>query len=176
MDTHPPPPPPAIQLTVAQTGPDMAGSDGLVNPIYGNRACAYCVQIDRLRHSGAMRYSPIAYSTSHRSEVEGVYNTLLIKKELCSTSPITQHVDNDKAINASRNTPFYTQCQAISPKADIIMAIHTLHSELTNDGGNNDIQWIKSHQDNDHTSSSLSPTSQLSLDMDTASKQSCTKF
>ena len=85
--------------------------------------------------------------------------------------PIALHVNNDEAVDVS-NTPFYTQRQAMSPEADIILAIHVLCSELTNNGGNPHIQWTISHQDNDRPSSSLSPTSQLNVDMDIASKQS----
>jgi hypothetical protein len=71
---------------------------------------------------------------SHWSELKlkGVYNTLLIKRELCTSSHTTQHVDNAEAVNASNN-PIYTQRQAIAPEANIILAMHTLCTELTED-------------------------------------------
>ncbi len=173
IDTQPSHIPPAIQLTVAHLGPNMAGSDRSIDPVEGHRACAYCVQIDGLRHSGAMQYPPSTYSTSHRSELEGVYNTLLIKQQLCNRSLITQHIDNSEAVDAS-NHPIYTQRQAIAPEADIILAIHTLHTKLLEDGGDTKIQWIKAHQDDNCKTSDLSPPSQLNVDMDTASKHSRT--
>ncbi len=97
IDTQSPHNPSPIQLIAAHPGPSMAGSDGLVDPFDGPHACAYCIQIDSIRYSGAMRYPSSAYSTSHQSELEGVYNTLLIKQHLCNRLPITQHVDNSEA-------------------------------------------------------------------------------
>jgi hypothetical protein len=89
MDARPLPPPSAIQLSVANTGPNMAGSDGSVNPSGGDRACAYCIciQTGGLRHCRAMWYPSSTYSTSHRSELEGVYNTLLIRRNFAPPLP-----------------------------------------------------------------------------------------
>ena len=97
IDTQSPHNPSPIQLTAAHPGPNTAGSDGSVNPFDGNSTYAYCIQIDGIRYSRATRYPPSTYSTSHRSKLEGVYNTLLIKQHLCNRLPITQHVDNSEA-------------------------------------------------------------------------------
>jgi len=85
-----------------------------------------------------------------------MYNTLLIKQQLHNRSPITQHVDNSEAVDASNNT-IYTQRQAIASEADIILAIHALRAKLADDGRDIKIQWIKAHQDDDCPSYDLSP-------------------
>ena len=102
-----------------------------------------------------------------------MYNTLLIKQQLCNRSLITQHIDNSEAVDAY-NHPIYTQRQAIAPEADIILAVHALRTKLSEDGGDTNIQWIKAHQDDKCKTSNLSPPSQLNVDMDTASKHSWT--
>ena len=89
-----------------------------------------------------------------------MYNTLLIKQQLCNRSLITQHIDNSEAIDAY-NHPIYTQRQAIAPEADIILAVHALRTKLSEDGGDTNIQWIKAHPDDKCKTSDLSPPSQL---------------
>ena len=172
IDTQSPHTPSPIQLIAAHPGPSMAGSDRSVDPFDGHCACAYCIQIDGIRYSRVMHYPSSAYSTSHQSELEGMYNTLLIKQHLCNRLPITQHVDILEAIDASN--PIYTQRQAIAPEADIVLAIHALRAKLSENGDDTKIQWIKAHQDDDCQTSDLPPSSQLNVDMDIASKHSQT--
>lgn len=79
-------------------GPNMAGSDGSVHPVTGDRACAYAVQLDGVRYEGAKRYQRSKHSTSFRSELEGIKCTLDVINELTTTESLHQHVDNEQAV------------------------------------------------------------------------------
>ena len=78
----PPSTPTILQTIKAIDAPPMAGSDGSVTILNGERACSYCIQYNGIRYGGSRRYPPSDYATSYRSELEGGWLTLLLLNEM----------------------------------------------------------------------------------------------
>ena len=55
---------------------NLAGSDGTVDPITGDRACASIIHYRGRKHLVTQRFVATEDSTSYRAECEGIYNTL----------------------------------------------------------------------------------------------------
>ena len=103
----------------------MSGSDGSVDILSGDRASAYCVQVGGRRFVGARKFPPSRYSTSYRSELEGIKLTPRAINETTATDEIRQYVDNLQVVE-SVNQAFFTPHQVLAPEAAIILACHNL--------------------------------------------------
>ena len=167
LPTPPAPPTSRIQSVQQVDGPNMAGSDGSVHPVKGDRACAYCVQYNGIRYGGRQRYPPSQFSTSYRAELEGAYNTLRIADEVDAPDGIDQWIDNSEAVN-SLNKELYTAQQMLAPEADIILASHKLRNDRKK---RTNIAWLRSHQDDHKSRDECDPNAQMNVDMDDESKK-----
>ena len=156
-----------IQTTSQVQAPDMSGSDGSVDTLFGERACAYCLQIGGTRYQGSQRYPQSDHATSYRSELEGGYLTVKLMQEVSIPDGIDQYIDNSQSVNSMITRP--NPNQAMAPEADIILAIH---HELNSMPSKPNIQWLKAHQDDHQAFEDLTPSAQLNTSMDVASKSS----
>ena len=79
--------------------------------------------------SGCLLLADVPLLTAYRIKLEGMFRVLKHIKHLgMSPTEVAQWCNNKAAVTKSE--PGLTPCQMISPKADIIMAIHHLRSKL----------------------------------------------
>ena len=142
----------------------MAGSDGSVNIVDGSRASASAIHFQGMQHSRATRYPDNTFSTSYRSELEGIKQVIEIADDFKVPS-INQTCDNEAAVN-NVNTPFKNPTQTLSAEADIIMAIHHMRKQSSTKVN---LKWVESHQDKGRRKEDLPDEAQLNVEMD----QSC---
>ena len=141
---------------------DMAGSDGSVDPITGDRASASAVHFKGIRHLARQRYTPNKDATSYRAELEGIYTTFRLCKELGACG-LSQICDNEEAVNKVKED--LTPKHMTSPEADIILACKEIMKEILPEP---ELDWIRGHQDKKHKKKyeELPDKAQLNLDMD----------
>ena len=156
-----------IDYVMSVDGPDMGGSDGSVYPLTGDRASSGCVQIRGTRYGNDRKYPRSQYSTSFRSELEGINQTLDIIAELDETGEIDLFVDNDQAGRQSMKE-IWKPSQTLKPEADILLSIQ---HKRRRPNVNATIHWIKAHQDDHEDHACLAPPAQLNYDMDDRSKR-----
>lgn len=161
----PPPPPTYSQLSTQINRPDMAGSDGSVDVVSGDRACAAAIHINGRQHSRALHFPPSSRATSYRSELEGIKEVLNLAEEH-KIVQLTQTCDNKAAVNGA-NTPFTNPTQTLSAEADILMAIHHQRQQSS---AKLILKWIKAHQDDNKRKEELPDEAQLNVEMDEQSK------
>ena len=156
----------AIRYVQRTDESNMAGGDGSVDIIGGERACSFCVIRDGRRYGNARRHKPSQYATSYRAELEGEYGILQINQELTPGDPIDAHIDNSQAVKAM-SRPFYSPQQMLAPEADIILACQQLQQQSQND---TNFVWIRAHQDDHDNAESRTEEVQLNVDMDEGAK------
>ena len=156
----------AIDYVMETPSPDLAGSDGSVEVMSGDRASSACVMMGGTVYGNDRRYPPSRWATSFRSELEGIKQTLDIIDELEPSECIEQVVDNQQAV-ASVNRPLWKSSQTLLPEADIVMAIQ--HQRRRSHAKTN-LRWIKAHQDDGRPRAELCDAAQLNVRMDDRSK------
>ena len=144
----------------------LSGSDGSVDIVTGDRACAYCVQINGQRFGGARRYEASPYSTSLRSELEGAMHTLKIIKEKSIPKETAQYIDNSQTVD-NLIEKYYTPGQMLGPEVDIVLACKAIQED-----GISRPEWLRAHQDDSTPYCELPHPVQMNSDMDTAAKHS----
>ena len=77
---------------------NLSGSDGTVDPITGDRACASVVHYKGRKYLMTQRFEASEDSISYRAELEGIYNTLKIAERI-GESGLEQICDDQEAIN-----------------------------------------------------------------------------
>ena len=91
-----------LDYAIDGDGPKLSGSDGLVDIISGNRASAYYVQVGGRLFGGARKNPPPQYSTSYRSDLEGMKLTLEAVSETAATGGIEEYVGNHQTTESCR--------------------------------------------------------------------------
>ena len=139
---------------------DLAGSDGSVDPITGDRACSSIIHFKGHKHLVSQRFSPTQDSTSYRAELEGIYNTLELSNRI-EAHGLEQICDNQEAINKV-NEPMIPR-QMTSPEADIILACKELIKNMKKKPL---LIWERGHQDKKKPYQLLTQRAQLNVDLD----------
>ena len=85
----------------------MSGSDGLVDIVSGDKACAYAICLDGTQYAGSKRFTSSKYATFYRSELGGIKGLMDIGSEH-TPSMINQTCDNESAVDQV-NKPFRSQ-------------------------------------------------------------------
>jgi hypothetical protein len=93
----------------------------------GSRAAAYALHIGTQTIMGSMNFPPSDYSTSYRSELEGIY---LLSQLIHRHKPPLhkQACDNEKAILQIEKTTL-NPTRLLDPEADLILAIKHLRNQ-----------------------------------------------
>ena len=158
----------ATITTSSTDGPDMAASDGSVDILKGDRASAAIVHHNGKRYETATRFQSCDYSTSYRSEIEEISDTIDLLKEANITESIAQFVDNSMAVK-NVNRPFTSPAQMLAPEADILLHCHHKKQQLQ---APLDLQWVRAHQDDGKKKEDLPPEEvQLNIEYDERSKE-----
>ena len=145
----------------------MAGSDGSVDIVTGSRASAACVQLNGQRYSCRRRYPDSQYSTSYRSELEGISDTIDILSEVNHDESIEQFVDNETAVH-NINRQFTNPSQMLSAEADLLLHCHHKKAKLR---APLNLGWIKAHQDDQTKEEDRLPEVQMNCDLDGEAKE-----
>jgi len=127
------PPGHTIANTLSDPSTDIItiGSDGSVYLAHEVAACAWMIAETPERSATAcILLSNISSISSYRSELEGMYRSLIHVCQLGLTpQEIHQWCDNESAVNDS-NRPLCTPGAMVKPDADILLAIHHLRTYM----------------------------------------------
>jgi len=129
----PPPPGHIVSNTLSDPTTEVltVGCDGSVYLKDEVAACAWMIaESTDISLTACFLLTDISSISSYRSELEGIYRSLMHVSHLGLThTQIQQWCDNESAVNDS-NTPLYTPSSMVKPDADILLAIHHLKSQL----------------------------------------------
>jgi hypothetical protein len=109
----------------------MVGCDGSVYLDQEVASCAWIIaDEDEQTTSACFLLTNISSLSSYRSELEGIYHSLLHIRQLGITPrEIQQWCDNESAVSDSKH-PLITPTAMIKPDADVLLAIHHLRSHM----------------------------------------------
>jgi hypothetical protein len=160
---------PRHEVCFPSSTPAHSCSDGSVDITDGSRAAAYALHTGKHTIMGSMNFPPSDYSTSYRSELEGIY--LLSQTIHRHKPPIhKQACDNEKAIQRVEKT-LLNPTRMLDPEADLILAIKYLRHQTKYPST---LKWMKGHTDDNKKYEDLEYDYQTQIDMDTLAKHSRT--
>ena len=111
-------------------------------------------------YSRATRYPNSTFSTSYRSELEGIKEVIEIADDF-NVPSINQTCDNEAAVN-NVNAPFKNPTPTLSAEADIIMAIYHMRKQSSTKVN---LKWVEGHQDKGMRKEDLPDEAQLNNEM-----------
>ena len=127
----PTPPGHIVSNTLTDPATDVItiGCDGSVYLKHEVAACAWMIaETEGSALTACFLLSNISSVSSYRSELEGIYRSLVHVRQLgLSPREVQQWCDNESAVGDS-NKPLSTPSAMTKPDADILMAIHHLRS------------------------------------------------
>jgi hypothetical protein len=145
-------------------------SDGSVNITDGSRAAAYILHTGTKTIMGSMNFPTSDYSTSYRSELEGI---LLLTQAINDHNPPQQDqaCDNMKAIMKVEKE-IINPTRLLDSEADLILAIQELRSKTPTPST---LTWMRGHSDDTEHYDKLTTKQQTQVDTDNLAKTSRTK-